>query len=48
MEAKNQEKNLTLVIFTLETCGALATKGYDDIEQIVVKTMVIFKAGKLY
>lgn len=33
MEAKKQEKNLTLVIFILEACGALAMKGYDDIEQ---------------
>lgn len=33
MEAKKQEKNLTLVFFILEACGAVAMKGYDDIEQ---------------
>lgn len=30
---KNKKKNLTLVIFILEACGALATKGYDAIVQ---------------
>lgn len=34
MEAKTQEKSLTLVVFILEACGALAMKGYDAMEQI--------------